>query len=440
MFTHGQMTINERYRLQMYGQRSSQSGLENPSSWLFDVFGGNQSKSGVPVNDETALTLAAVYACNRVLAESIAQLPIGLYQQRDGGDVSPANRRPEHRLVSVSPSELYTSYNFRSTLQFHLGMRGNAYARIIRDGRGGARELRIVHPDYCTPFFFQGNLFYEVRPNAAYGETGKREVLKPYEMLHIAALSLDGIVGRSPITLLRDTIGIGLGNRDYVANIQKNGGRLRGFLAHPNKLSPEQVDNVRRNFKEPVQKGEFPVLENGLTFNTVSLSPQDAEFINTARLTTLDIARAYRVPPHMIGDLERATFSNIEHQALEFVKHTLLPWLKNWEQELNRKLLPSDLQDSHFFRFNVEGMLRGDIKARMEAYTKAIQWGIMNRDEARELENRNRIPDGLGQVFLTPLNMAPLTDETITGEPAQDGDQPQQPQQDEQGDTTGAAQ
>lgn len=434
MFTHGAMTINDRYRLQSDRRSSGDtSGLENPSKWLFDVFGGYQSKSGVAVNDESSLTLAAVYACNRVLADSIASLPIGLYKTEPDGDVSPATKRPEHRLIATAPSDLYTSYTFRSTAQFHLGLRGNCYARIYRDGRGGARELRIMHPSYVTPFFYQGRLYYEVQPNPTMGEAGKREILTPYDVLHIAALGTDGVIGRSPISLLRDTIGIGLGNRDYVANIQKNGGRLRGYLKHPNKLSPEQVSNLRTNFNEPIKTGGFPVLENGVEFSSVSLSPADAEFINTARLTTLEIARAYRIPPHMIGDLERATFSNIEHQALEFVKHTLLPWIKNWEQELNRKLLPLDLQDTHFFRFNVEGMLRGDIKARMEAYTKAIQWGILNRDEVRELENRNRIPDGLGETFLTPLNMAPLTDETITGEQTQD-DAPQPPaQQDEQG-------
>jgi HK97 family phage portal protein len=436
------MTINERYRQELYAQRSGQSsGLENPSRWLSDIFGGNASKSGVAVNDETALTLAAVYACNRVLSDSLASLPVGLYRTEPDGDVRPADNRSENRLMAVSPSEMYTSYTFRSTLQFHLGLRGNAYARIIRDGRGGARELRIVHPDYCRPLFHQGKLYYEVTPNPHYGESGKREVLYPYEVLHVAALSMDGIIGRSPIALLRDTIGVGLSNRDYVANIQKNGGRLRGYLKHPQKLTAEQVSNVRANFKDPINRGEFPILENGLEFSTVSLSPADAEFINTANLTTLDIARAYRIPPHMIGDLSRATFSNIEHQALEFVKHTLLPWIKNWEQELNRKLLPNDLQSTHFFRFNVEGMLRGDIKSRMEAYTKAIQWGILNRDEVRALENRNRIPDGLGEIFLTPLNMAPLTDETITGENSDDsGDRPQNDENEQEGQATRASQ
>lgn len=424
------MTINERYRLEKYGdidRRSATSSLENPSQWFLDWASGGYSASGVAVNDETALTYAAIYTCNRILAESIAQLPISLYRTTPDGDTIPATNRAEHRLIATQPSgdsNLYTSYTFRSTLQFHLGLRGNAYARIRRDGRGGARKLIMLHPAFVRPFFHEGNLFYEVTPNPASGYAStEREILNPDEILHIAALSTDGINGRSPITLLKDTIGIGLGNRNYIARIQKRGGRSDAILKHPNKLGQEQVGNLRENFKGAMLRGDIPVLENGVDYMSVSLSPIDAEFINTHKVTSRDIYAAYRVPPHMAGDLERATFSNIEHQSLEFVKNTMLPWIKNWEAELNRKLLPYDLQDTHFFRFNVEGMLRGDIKARMEAYTKAIQWGILNRDEVRELENRNRIPEGLGQIFLTPLNMTALTDETVNGDQQNDGGQ-----------------
>lgn len=424
------MTINERYRLKFAGgyaqemRSDAYSSLENPSKWFLDWASGGYSSSGVAVNDESALTYAAIYACNRVLSDSIAQLPVGLFRRTPDGDTQPATNRPEHKLVAVNPSgdsNLYTSYTFRSTIQFHLGMRGNGYARIKRDGRGGVRKMLIIMPQHVRPFIYDDKLYYEVNVG------GNHEILTPDEIFHVAGLSSDGIVGRSPITLLKDTIGIGLGNRNYVSKIQKRGGHVDGFLKHPNKLGPEQVTGLRENFKGAMQRGEIPLLENGVDYQSVSLKPTDAEFINTHKLTVRDIASAYRVPLHMIGDLERATFSNIEQQSLEFVKNTLLPWIKNWEQEMNRKLLPIELQETHFFRFNVEGMLRGDIKTRMEAYTKAVQWGIMNRDEVRELENRNHIPDGLGQVFLTPLNMAPLTEETINGDPNSDQSQQQQP-------------
>lgn len=394
--------------------RSATSSLENPSSWFLDWATGGYSTAGVAVNDDTALTFIAVYACNRVLAESIAQLPVGLYQTLPDGDVIPATSRPEHRLVAVNPSgdaRLYTSYTFRSTLQFHLGLRGNAYARIWRDGRGGVRQMKILHPDQVRTFWHSDNLYYEVT-----NSDGTREILMPEDMLHIAAMSTDGINGRSPIRVLKDTIGIGLANRNHIAKIHARGGRVDGYLKHPNKLTTENVAGLRENFTGAMKRGELPVLENGLDYHSVALNPSDAEFINTHKITARDINSAYRVPLHMTGDLERATFSNIEHQSLEFVKNTLLPWVKNWEAELNRKIIPYSLQDTHFFRFNLEGLLRGDLRSRMESYTKAIQWGILNRDEVRALENRNRIPDGLGQVFLTPLNMAPLTEETVNGD------------------------
>ncbi|HMU75401.1 MAG TPA: phage portal protein, partial [Elusimicrobiota bacterium] len=165
-----------------------------------------------------------------------------------------------------------------------------------------------------------------------------------------------------------------------------------------------------------------PVLTGGLEYKSVSLSPADAEFINTAKLTTQDIARAYRVPPHMIGDLERATFSNIEHQSIQFVQQTLLPWLKNWEAELNRKLLPTDLQGEYYFRFKVEGMLRGDILSRYRAYAIARQWGWTNADEIRDLEDMNPLPDGQGQLYLTPMNMVPadMVEDQFQGDPNTD--------------------
>lgn len=390
--------------------RSATSSLENPSNWLLDWSAGGYTSSGVAVTEESSLTLSAVYACNRVLAESIAQLPISLYRRSDAGEVLKADRRPENKLLATSPSPFYTSYKFRETLQFHLGIRGNCYSKIYRDGRGGAKELRILNPQFVQSFWYENKLWYEVQPGAYEGQK-QREILTPAEVLHIAALSSDGITGRSPIQVLRETIGIGLGNRNFISKIQKRGGRVDGVLKHPNKLTPEAIGDLRENFKGALQTGNFPILQNGVEYQSISLTPMDAEFINTHKLTARDVAAAYRVPLHMINDLERATFSNIEHQSLEFVKNTLLPWIKNWEEELNRKLLPADVQDSHFFRFNVEGMLRGDFRTRMDGYARAIQWGILNRDEVRELENRNKIPDGAGEIFITPLNMAPLTEE-----------------------------
>ena len=397
------------------------STLSNPDKWLYEALGGGSySSAGPAVNDESALTLAAVYACNRVLSTAFASLPVGLYRSEDKQTFQ-AFKRPEHTLIAETPSELYTSYTFRSTMQFHLGMRGNAYARKYIDGRGGARELRILHPGFVRPFLYKGKLYYEVTPNPLMGDTESgNEILKSDEILHIKNMSSDGIIGRSPIQVHRDTIGIGLSNRNFVSDIHNNGGRVRGALTHPGKLDTEQVAAIRSGFVNAISQGLFPMLQNGVDFKALSLTPADAEYIRTHNLTAIDICSIYGVPPHKIAILDRATFSNIEHQGIEYVMETLLPMVKNWEPELKRKLLPAELKTNHHFRFNLEGRMRGDARSRMDYFARARQWGIMNVDEIRELENMNPLPDGQGEIYLSPMNMVPASEYTENADPEAD--------------------
>lgn len=416
------LSINDRYALafaQGYNRqqdlgaqfRSGTSSLENPSTDLWRALVGYAPGEQKPVNSETALTLAAVYACNRVLATAFASLPVGLFRTTttDGKTVTtPATNRPEHNLIADNPSPLYTSYIWRHTMALHLGLRGNAYSRIYRNGRGGAYELQVRMPDDVRPFFdAKGKLWYDVASNPAAGYPGPREILSPDEIIHIKIMSVDGIVGRSPIQAHRDTIGIGLSNRDYILKIHQEGGRLRGALKHPGKLGSDGVSSLRDNFKTAINSGGFPVLENGVEFQAISLTPADAEFIRTHNLTALDICAIYGVPPHKIAILDRATFSNIEHQGIEYVQETLLPTVKNWEPELRRKLLPYEIQSTHHYRFNLDGRMRGDTLSRYRAYAIARQWGWKNADEIRALESENPLPDGQGELYLTPLNMIP---------------------------------
>lgn len=435
------LSINDRYALafaQGYNRQAdlapvfrSSSSLENPSVDLWKALTGYTPGSGRPaVNDESALSIVAVYACSRVLSSALASLPVGLFRSEtvDGKrQTMPADNRPEHDLIARTPSELYTSFTFRSTLQFHLCLRGNAYALILRNGRGGATELRILHPDDVRPFFDQntGKLYYEVLPNAALGYPGERRILYPSEILHIKNMSADGIVGRSPIQVHRDTIAIGLSNRNYLLKIHDEGGRVRGALKHPGKLGSEGVTSLRSNFKEAINTGQFPVLENGVEFQAISLTPADAEFIRTHNLTALDICAIYGVPPHKIAILDRATFSNIEHQAIEYTQETLLPTVKNWEPELDRKLLPFNIRADHYYRFNLEGRMRGDTLSRYRAYAIARQWGWKSADDIRELEHENPLPDGQGEMYLSPMNMVPAGEYNDMGDP--DSDQQNEP-------------
>ena len=416
------LTINDRYRLAFaagYNRhadlgaqfRSATSGLENPAKWLFDLMGGQESQSGIPVNDESSQRLAAVYACNRVLAETIGAMPVALHRKMPGGGSEIADRRPEHKLVSFDPAPdfgLYTPIAFFETCLYHMGLRGNFYARIYRDGRGTARNLRILHPDYVKPFMYKGKLYYEVSPYTPWGYDDPRAVFSADDIFHVSYLGFDGIKGKNPLEVLRDTIGIGLGNTRYVANIQKQGGQVRGYLVNPgSKITQEQVNEWRENFKAPLQRGDIPILYGGNEYKSVGLTPTDAEFINTHKLTRTDIASAYRVPPHKIGDLDRATFSNIENQQIQFISDTIVPVNRKIEAELRRKLLPFELQSDHYYKFNVNAMLRGDILSRYRAYAIARQWGLKNADEIRELEDENPLPEGQGKHYLTPLNMIP---------------------------------
>lgn len=393
------------------------SAYDTGKSWLssFWGWGGNTATSGVEVTSETAMRLPVVYACCKILSDSIASLPISMFRTDADGNAYEATERPEHALVAYDPSPCYTSFNWRSALQLHVGLRGNGYSHIIRDGRGIAKELRLLDPESTTPFIYDGKVYYET-----YGYAGelavKRQVLSSDDVFHIPALGTDGVIGRAPISVLRDIIGIGMATQDFAGHTFNNKAAIGGILSTDSQLTAEQLELNKRSWREQYSgmknAGSTPVLMGGFKFQPITLSPEDAQFVATSKLTTQQICGAYRIPLHMVGDLDRATFSNIEHQSLEFVQNTLRPWVRNWEQELNRKLVPYSLRGTHYFRFNMDAILRGDIKTRFEAYTRGIQWGIFNRDEVRRMENLNAIPGGLGQEYLTPLNMQ------VLGEPA----------------------
>lgn len=358
-------------------------------SWV-----GSKTNSGVVVNSETALSHAGVYACSKILAESVASLHLGLYA-KNGDSVSLMEGDTRHRLVNKAPSELYKAFDFFSTAMLHICLHGNFYALIIRDGNRRPIELKILNPLNAVPDLDpDGKLWYRV--------AGERIPIRPKDVIHVKALSSDGLVGKSPITLFRESIGLGIATTKTQGSLWKNGTIMSGYLKHPAALSVSDVDNIHKNwtarYAGSENAGKTPVLQNGMDFVPLSMNPQDAMFIETARLSLQDICRLYRVPLHMVGDLERSTNNNIEHQSLEFVRDTVRPHLKNWEQELDEKLLFDTERQYRFFRFNVDSMLRGDTKSRAEYYTRALGGvsnpGFMTVNEVRALENLNPFPGG----------------------------------------------
>lgn len=375
--------------------KEDRATLATPTTWLFNSLTGGASASGISVNQTSALKYSALYACVRLISESVASLPLHTYQRTENGKER-LREHPISRLLSVSPNKQMTSYSFREVLMGHCLTWGNSYAEIVRDASGMAIELRPITPDRVRVTVDEdGTIRYIV---------DEQITLASDDMFHLAGLGFDGVVGYSPITLAKDCIGLGLAAERFGASFFSNGARLGGILQHPAKLSQEAGDRLKESWGNAYagssKVGKTAILEEGMSFTQLGIPPDDAQFLETRKFQVDDIARWYGVPPHMVGSMESATFSNIEHQQIEYVTHTLRSWLVRWEQELQRKIY---MDDTIFPQFIVDGLLRGDTKTRYESYRVARETGWLSVNEIRGLENLNPI-DG-GDQFIQPLNM-----------------------------------
>lgn len=381
--------------------------LAGGSAELLDALGSMRTASGVTVTPNTAMKLSAVSACVRLIAESIAALPLNVYRRVDDKRRVRVSDIPQHRLLHNEPNRLMSSFTFRETLAAHLLLWGNAYALLVRNGAAEVVEMLPVHPQQVAVYKTEGGeLAYEVRIDNLH-----RRVTQ-WDMLHIPGLAFDGITGMSPIKYAAQSIGLGLAAEAFGAAFFGNGSMPSGVLSMPGRLDKTQIETLRdswyASYGGASNSNRTAVLFDGAKFDPISLDPDVAQFVETRRFQVADIARWYRVPPHMIGDLEKATFSNIEHQALEFVTHTLRPWLVRFEQELQRKLFPSSsegLPSDLYCEFNVDGLLRGDHKSRNEAYAIGRQWGWLSVNDIRARENLEPVADG--DTYIVPLNMVP---------------------------------
>ena len=383
--------------------RNLTSGLQNPAQWFTEWMGGPTS-AGVHVNAETAMRVSALYACVRILSTTVGSLSLSLYRRLPNGDIEEATDLPEYDIVCSEPNPLYSSYTWNSTTMEHESLNGNSYTRLFF-GRGGRiSKMEILHPNYTTPFLHNGGLFYRTT-----GLDGNQIVLADYEVLHFKNISDDGLIGRSPISVGADTLGQAIAQQKYASNAYKNGGGLRGLLQGDEHLNAKQVEAMRQSVMTVMQDYErtasIGILGGGFKWQQVGMSPRDAEYIAASKLSVLDICRIFGVPPHMVAEMDKATFSNIEHQSIELVTHTVRPIVKSREQEMNRRILRKSDKGTLFFRYNLDSLLRGDSKARAEYISKMLSWGVYNIDEARALDNMNQLPDGLGKKHYIPANM-----------------------------------
>ena len=365
------------------------------------------SSSGKSVSEKTALQTTAVYACVRILAETIASLPLHTYRYSPGGKEKAANH-PLYHLLHSEPNPEMTSFVFRETLMGHLLLWGNAYAQIIRDGRGRVLGLYPLLPSkMLVSRTDQGILFYQ------YEKDGQTYFLSNQEVLHIPGLGFDGLVGYSPIAMAKNAIGMAIATEEYGAKFFANGASPGGVLEHPGVVKdPGKIrESGNAVYQGSGNSHRVAVLEEGMKFQPIGIPPEQAQFLETRKYQLNEIARIFRIPPHMIGDLEKSSFSNIEQQSLEFVMYTLDPWVIRWEQAIQRALLSGGEKRQYFVKFNVDGLLRGDYQSRMNGYAVGRQNGWLSANDIRELENLNRIsPELGGDLYLINGNMTKLAD------------------------------
>jgi HK97 family phage portal protein len=369
--------------------------------WSRLAGGGTLSKTGVYVSAETALKYTTVLICVRVLAESVASLPCILYKRRADGGKDRATEHPLYKVLHDQANSWNTAFEYTEGTMTNLATRGNGYAYVERNRKGQTIGLVPLNPDGVTiSQAFDWSPKYEVTM-----PDNKRAKLSLKDMHHIRGPLPKGYVGQSMISLAREAIGLGMAAESFGSNMYRNGVKPTGVLRHPKQIGVEATENLRQQFADRYagleNSGKPLLLEEGMDWVSMNIAPKDAEFIAGRKFQRSEIAGIFRVPAHLVNDLEKATFSNIEHQSLDFVIYSLRPWLVRWEQAANRDLLTEqDRADGYFCEFLMDAMLRGDTKARYEAYSSAIQNKWMNANEARIKENMN--PREGGDVFENP--------------------------------------
>lgn len=404
--------MSKRNRRQSKQQGGERRNINDPAVVLA-LRGGNGD--GTYMSPETATQLSAVFACQRIIAESLAMLPLILYR-RDGKNRLPATENPLYRVLHMLANPEMTSFDLRSTLMGHVVRRGNGFAQIVRNGLGQIIELYPLVAGFVRlTRDARGELFYTyTRPD------GSRRVFRRDEIFHIRGLSGDGLVGYSPISEARLVFQTARVMDEYGYAFYDNGGRPGGVLETPDLLDDGAADRMRDSWKTihggSKNAGNIAILEQGTKYTPISVAQADQQFIEQKKMSREEIAAIFRVPPHMINSMERATFSSVEEMNQEFIDYTLGPWLVQWEQTIFKDLLDEEERQTHYAKHTVQALLRGNNQSRGEFYAKGLQWGWTNINEVRELEEMNPIQNG--DSNFVPLNMLPV-DQVVKGQVVQ---------------------
>ena len=387
----------------MWGASRAES-LENPATPLTgeDLADYVSTLSGESVSEDTAMKLAAVYSCIYILSSSMAQLPLHVMRKKNGV-IEKATDHPAYYLLHDNANQWQSSYDWRELKQSHVAGWGNGYSRIIRNKRGVIESLEPAYPWETTLVNNAGRWVYAVND----ADEGPLSV-SPENMIHIKAIGSKSKMGKSLIRQHADTIGLGISALSYGNKFFGGGGRPTGIVTTKGLLTSDSWKRLKESWKAAAvalkaSDNKTLLLPAELDYKSMTVSPEEAQFLETRKFNRSEIAGLFNVPAHMINDLEKATFSNISEQAIQFVRHTMMPWVVKWEQEINRKLFTeAERRAGYYAKFNLSGLLRGTPKERAEFYHFGIVDGWMNRNEARVFEDMNA-REGLDE-FLVSVN------------------------------------
>ena len=356
------------------------------------------SASSVKVDQGSALNFSAVWACNKVISETVASLPLHIFEVSGLGSIKAINH-PLYPVLHDSPNDFMTSFIFREQMQSYANLWGNAYAIISRDKNYSPASFDVIHPSNVTPVK-KNLLWYKVK--------GIKTLVRAEDMIHVLSMALNNdYQGVSPVLQAKEVIGNGLALQEFSNRFFGSGANLSGILQTDQVLKEDAYKRLKEGFDarySGIDKShKTAILEQGLKYQRIGIEPEAAQFLESRRFSVEEIARWFRVPPHMIGDLSKSSFSNIEQQSIDFVTHTIRPWLIRWEQELNRKLFTTEERKKYFVSFNIEGLLRGDAQARAGLYQVLFNTSSITPNEIRGKENMQPIKGG-DDVFVQ-LNM-----------------------------------
>lgn len=382
---------------------------DHPKNHTGDSVGGGRyfpfgrTWSGKSVTERTAMQTTAVYACVRIISETVASLPLHVYAYTENGKERLCTH-PLYRLLHDIPNPEMNSFVMREVIMSHLLLWGNSYSQIIRNGKGEVTALYPLMPEKMKIDRGEDGMLYYTYTSDKQGSF----IFRKDEILHIVGLGFDALIGYSPIAMAKNAIGLSIAAEEYGSSFFSNSGTPSGVLEHPGVLKePKKVrDAWNEAYGGSGNAHKVAVLEEGMKFNPISINPHEAQFLETRKFQVNEICRIFRVPPHMIADLEKSSFNNIEQQSLDFVTNTIRPWLVRIEQSIFQQLLTEEEQQKYFVKFNVDGLLRGDFKSRMSGYAVGRQNGWYSANDIRELEDMNKIPaEEGGDRYLCNGNM-----------------------------------